>query len=79
MDNTTVLNTVKEIISKVTGLAPEELDSDAYLIEDIGMSSIELTTVVSELEKKFHVSISTQDLRKVVRLKDLAELLESRK
>ena len=78
MDNSPTLHTVKEIISKVTGLMPEELDSDAYLIQDIGMSSFEITLIVREMEKKFHTSISAQDLRKVVRLRDFADLLESR-
>lgn len=75
MANTFNLNAIKEAISKVTGLTAEEIDNDASLMQDIGLSSLELTAILSDLETMYHVSLSTKDLRKVITLNDLAGLV----
>ena len=72
------LSTMKEEISEITGLMAEEIDDDASLMQDIGLSSLELMSLLSNLEKKYHVSVSAKDLRKVVSLNDLVNLISDR-
>ena len=74
MEQLSVLNTLKEIICQVTGLAPEELDEDASLGE-IGISSLEMMMIQSRLEKHFKITLSVRELRTVSSIRDYAEMI----
>jgi len=75
MDQLSVLNTLKEIICQVTGLAPEELDEDVSLVREIGISSLEMMMIQSRLEKHFKITLSVRDLRTVSSIRDYAEMI----
>ena len=74
MDQVSVLNTLKEVICQVTGLAPEELDEDVSLGE-IGISSLEMMMIQSRLEKHFKITLSVRELRTVSSIRDYAEMI----
>ncbi len=77
MDKTSILYETKKVIAQFTGLAEEEIDDESALIQDLGLSSLEIISMLKSLEKSFHVALSVRELRKVVTLSDLAnEVLE---
>lgn len=48
------------------------------LSDDLGLSSIDIMSVLVACEKKFSVKISAKDLRSVATPEDFAELIESK-
>ncbi len=77
MEYRDTLNVTREIISQVTGLSPEELDEDASLAQDVGISSLELMLIQSKVEKQFKTSFNVRELRTVSSLRDYVELIRS--
>ena len=75
MENHSALNTIKEIISEVTGLMPEEISDDAALVQDIGLSSFEIMYLLNELGKKFQKEILIQEFREAGSVRELANIV----
>ncbi len=48
---------IKEIISKISGMDPKEISSNAHFIKDLGMDSIQVLEISVALEKTFGVRI----------------------
>lgn len=73
------MDTELEIIKAIAehlGLAPEDLDREALLREELGLGPIELNDLLADLSAKFGVrfdEVETEDLRKV---DDLIVLIE---
>ena len=65
-----LLNYVEE---PETGLTPE-----TTFIEDLGMSSLDVMTMVGDLEDEFSVEIETADLRSIFTLQDLVDYLSGK-
>lgn len=78
MKNSATLYSLKDTIARLTGLTPEEIGNDDSLVQDIGLSSFETMLMLRELEKTFQVSITMQDLRQIVTVRELANLVLQR-
>ena len=76
MQKQEILTYLEELIKKISG--PDEYASDMDLSDDLGLSSIDIMSVLVACEKKFSVKISAKDLRSVATPEDFAELIESK-
>lgn len=56
--NEKLSKTISRIISRKTGFSKEEIQPDTHLIADLGISSIQYFSVITELENSFSVSFS---------------------
>lgn len=52
MQNNVIVTEIMEIVSQVTGLFPEEFDADESMVQDIGLSSFEITNILAAVEKR---------------------------
>ena len=69
----------KEMIEWIRDAAgTEEISSEMDLMDDIGLSSIDVMDLVAKCEAAYGIKISSRDLRKVFTPADLADLIESR-
>lgn len=69
----------KEILNAIAdqlGLLPEDLDRNALLREELGLSSIELNDLLSSLAERFDVTFKPEELEQVARVEDLVSLVE---
>ena len=55
------------------GLTPE-----LTFMEDLGMSSLDIMTMVGDIEDEFDITIETSELRAISTLADLAAFLEEK-
>lgn len=55
----------------------ETIQESDDLIEDLGISSMDILTLVSYLEEEFHITITERMLRKVATVSDLVDLVQS--
>lgn len=70
-----VLESVMEIISKTTDIPMDELSAEKEMMDDLDMSSLEIMTMISSVEKAFKLRISSDALRDFVTIEDIADFL----
>lgn len=64
---------------KLKDTTPESFDRNLDLIEDLGIDSMELTTIVVVLQDEFGVKIDEDDFPQLTTLAKISEYLESKK
>ncbi len=69
---------ITAFILDVADIGEEELDMDMELIDEIGLSSIDVMDLVSRCEAEFRIKITSRDLRVVYTPGDLADLVEEK-
>lgn len=72
-----------EIEKKIIELVSQRTDSDDIcmemdIMEDVGISSLEVMELLTELEGTFQIRIPAIALRRVMTLSDLADVIEER-
>ena len=69
---------VKKIINETLFVEKEKIKKDSSLKDDLGIDSLDATSLVLDLEKKFNISVSNEELIKLVYVKDVIQLLEEK-
>lgn len=75
-------NRIAEIIInelKLKDVTPETLDPNLDLIEDLGIDSMELTTIVVVLQDEFGIRIDEDDFAQLTTLAKITEHVQSKK
>ena len=69
---------IKEILSKLLKVKPEELKDDASLESSIGVDSTEMVETVIALEKAFGKKLSPKEITKSSTINDIAEIIKAK-
>ena len=69
-----MLERIREILSKYT---KEEITIEATLVNDLGLSSFDIVSIVTAFEDEFDIEISDRDIRKLVSVADIIEYIEN--
>lgn len=67
---------VKEILQDYTNAT--EITEDSVLEADLGLSSFDVVSIVTDFEDKFQIEIPDRDLREFISVKDILEYLAGR-
>lgn len=55
-----------------------ELNEDAEIIDDLGLSSMEFFNLITLIENSFHIKISDREIQELETVGDVLELVESK-
>ena len=69
-----MLEKIAEILSKYT---KEEITLEATLVNDLGLSSFDIVSIVTAFEDEFDIEISDRNIRKLVSVADIMEYIEN--
>jgi acyl carrier protein len=69
---------VKEILMNTLDLAEPALDFDAPLITGLGVTSVQLVELLSELENEFDIEIENDDAATMRTANDVVRILEQK-
>lgn len=75
MDRIAVRNRIVEIISDVTTNEKEYISITDKFFADLGMDSLEILTVGSEIETSFEIKIQDHEIESVGTVNDLIEIV----
>jgi acyl carrier protein len=75
---TSTLSTLLELCAKRFGKAPSELSGDADVFQSLGVDSVQLLSLLSEVEQHFGIEIPDYELREVRTFAQLAECIDQR-
>lgn len=71
MENSELLDKLKEIIARVTGLTAEEIGDDDHFDDDLGLDSLSMLEVWVEIDREFKesdVKIPNEELSEIFTL-----------
>jgi acyl carrier protein len=78
MPRETIRQTVIELLESDLGETFESLDDSKKLREELGLDSVDVVSVISQIERRFRIRLSTEELQTLVTVGDVLNLLESK-
>lgn len=73
-----MLGTIQTILSKYTTVNKDEITENSVLTADLGLSSFDVVSIVSDFEDEFDIEIPDRDIRKLVTVKDIIEYIQAK-
>ncbi len=76
LDRQSIRQTLVELLEADTGEKFENLDDSKKLREELGLDSVDVVSIVSQIERRFRIRLSQQELEVLVTVGDVLNLLE---
>lgn len=74
----TVFEKIAKIIEDVADIPQDEIEESSSFMDDLDLSSLEIMSIVSKIEKEFSIKVSEQELLKVESVGDMVNLLSEK-
>lgn len=78
IDREAIRQTVIELLESDLGETFERLEDGQKLREELGLDSVDVVSVVSQIERRFRIRMSQQELEKLVTVGDVLDLLHAK-
>ena len=75
MERTEIVSQILAILEDVAEISPEDVNENSVLMDDLDLSSMEILTIVADLEETFGLRIPEKELRNFVTIGDLVDYL----
>ncbi len=73
-----IRQTLVELIENDVGQRFDDLHDGKQLREDLNLDSVDVVSIVSQVERHFRIRLNQQELEKLVSVGDLLDLLQSK-
>jgi acyl carrier protein len=77
-DRAFIRQTLIELMEADTGVKHDGLADTANLREDLGLDSVDVVSIVSQVERRFHIRLAQEELEKLLTVSDLLDLLQAK-
>jgi acyl carrier protein len=77
-DRAFIRKTLIELLEADTGEKYDDLQDSVNLREGLGLDSVDVVSIVSQVERRFHIRLSHQELEKLVTVADVLDLLQAK-
>jgi acyl carrier protein len=77
-DRNAIRQTLIELMEADTGNSYADIDEAKNLRTDLGLDSVDVVSIVSQVERRFRIRLSQQDLEKLATVGDVLNLLEQK-
>jgi acyl carrier protein len=77
-DRAFIRGTLIELLEADTGEKHDDLRDDVNLREDLGLDSVDVVSIVSQVERRFHIRLTHEELEKLATVADVLNLLEAK-
>ena len=75
MERAEIISQILAILEDVAEVSPEDVNENSVLMDDLDLSSMEILTIVADLEETFGLRIPKKELRNFVTIGDLVDYL----
>ena len=75
MERAEIISQITAILEDVAEVSPEDVTESSVLMDDLDLSSMEILTIVADLEETFGLRIPEKELRNIVTMGDLVDYL----
>lgn len=73
-----IRRTLIELLEADTGESFQDLKETDNLREGLGLDSVDLVSVISQIERRFHVRMTHKELEKLVTVGDVLDLMDAK-
>jgi acyl carrier protein len=77
-DRAFIRQTLIELLEADTGEKYPSLEESANLRDGLGLDSVDVVSIVSQIERRFHIRLTHQELEKLVSVGDVLDLLQAK-
>jgi acyl carrier protein len=77
-DRAFIRSTLIELLEADTGEKHADLRDDVNLREGLGLDSVDVVSIVSQVERRFHIRLTHEELEKLATVADVLNLLEGK-
>jgi acyl carrier protein len=77
-DRETIRKTLIELVEADTGEKHANLDDNLNLREGLGLDSVDVVSIVSQIERHFRIRLTHQELETLTTVGDVLNLLQSK-
>ncbi len=77
-DRAEIRRTLIDFLENDTGEKYADLDDSANLREGLGLDSVDVVSVVSQIERHFHIRLTHEELQKLATVADVLDLLQAK-
>jgi acyl carrier protein len=77
-DRASIRLTLIELLEADTGEKHSDLAEETSLREGLGLDSVDVVSIVSQIERRFHVRMSQEELEKLSTVASLLDLLKAK-
>src|SRR5436305_15002643 len=77
-DRAIIRRTLIEILEADTGEKYPDLADDANLREGLGLDSVDVVSIVSQIERRFHIRLTHEELETLATVADVLNLLDAK-
>jgi acyl carrier protein len=78
LDRSAVRQKLIELMEADTGETYADLDEAKNLRTDLGLDSVDVVSIVSQVERHFRIRLAQQELEKLVTVGDVLDLLQAK-
>lgn len=78
VERDSIRQTLIELIEADLGEECRDLDDSANLRENLGLDSVDVVSIVSQIERRFRIRLSHQELEWLVTVGNLLDLLQAK-
>jgi acyl carrier protein len=77
-DRTEIRQILVELLEADTGEQYPDLNDSKNLRDELGLDSVDVVSIVSQIERRFRIRLTHQELEKLVTVGDVLNLLETK-
>jgi acyl carrier protein len=77
-DRESIRRTLVELLEADTGEKYPQLEDGVQLREGLGLDSVDVVSIVSQIERQYRIRLTHQELEKLVTVNDVLTLLQSK-
>lgn len=78
MERTEIVEIVVKELSEIVGIDKEKINLESSLMDDVGITSLEVLVLVGKLETLTGVSLNQQDTMEIETVSDVVEAIEKK-
>ena len=78
MDRVTLSEALLDVYNEDTGASLTALSEDVRLVADLGLDSIDVVSLIMQIERQFRIRLSRDDLQSVTTFGDLLSLVSTK-
>jgi acyl carrier protein len=78
MDRATILQNLREILENDRGEKYDSMEESVTLREGLGLDSVDLITMVMQVQDRFRVVLANEELEKISTVKELLDVIQAK-
>ncbi len=73
-----VIEKIKDIIVDISDISRDCINEDSAMIDDLDLSSVEILSIVADIENEFSIKITEDEMLEISTIKELANIIENK-